>query len=342
MLPMLDAWTNVFRSPGTRTTGNGPQKYAITGPGWAGGELPPGVTEIKAPTNLVWIVGRIHTDGTPDDLAEVRALEDRLALVPLGALGRSYAPPEGEVDSSIDMKTAVRNLVDALDPVTFFDILAETMKANPPAAADAPMVARLARLGIVAGKPFDATALSAAASTALDDVPKAAQAKIKAHADDAGTQTAAQEHGTGRAESGFSVEELVAEFRALRASVILLWTEEQVTVGADEIEELIRFNEAIDQALSETITFFSEQVNRARNLLLGMLGHDMRNPLNAIQMTASNLATLNAGTEVSEAASRLIRSGASMKALLDDLVDFNRTKLGLGINIALADHGRLG
>jgi signal transduction histidine kinase len=68
-----------------------------------------------------------------------------------------------------------------------------------------------------------------------------------------------------------------------------------------------------------------------------MLGHDMRNPLNTIQLTASYLAALNAGEEVSEAASRLIRSGASMKALLDDLVDFNRTKLGLGINIALAN-----
>ena len=103
------------------------------------------------------------------------------------------------------------------------------------------------------------------------------------------------------------------------------------------LEDVIRFNEAIDQALAESIGFFSEQVDQARNLLLGMLGHDMRNPLNTIQMTASYLAALNAGAEVSEAASRLIRSGASMKALLDDLVDFNRTKLGLGINIALAN-----
>jgi signal transduction histidine kinase len=108
---------------------------------------------------------------------------------------------------------------------------------------------------------------------------------------------------------------------------------------ADDInlEDVIRFNEAIDQALAESIGFFSEQVERSRNLLLGMLGHDMRSPLNAIQMTASYLAALNAGAEVSEAASRLIRSGASIKALVDDLVDFNRTKLGLGINITLAN-----
>ena len=149
-------------------------------------------------------------------------------------------------------------------------------------------------------------------------------------------ETAAQTHAVLRARSGFDINQLASEYRALRTSVLCLWT--QACPPDDlNLEDVIRFNEAIDQALSESITFFSEQVNRARNLLLGMLGHDMRNPLNAIQMTASNLATLNAGTEVSEAASRLIRSGASMKALLDDLVDFNRTKLGLGINIALAD-----
>ena len=129
---------------------------------------------------------------------------------------------------------------------------------------------------------------------------------------------------------------LASEYRALRASVLHLWAE---SCQPDDInlEDVIRFNEAIDQALVESIGFFSEQVERSRNLLLGMLGHDMRNPLNAIQMTASYLAALNAGAEVSEAAFRLIRSGASINALLDDLVDFNRTKLGLGINITLAN-----
>ncbi len=100
---------------------------------------------------------------------------------------------------------------------------------------------------------------------------------------------------------------------------------------------MIRFNEAIDQALSESVGFFSEEVEQARNLLFGMLGHDMRTPLHTIQMTASYLAALNDGQEVSDAARRLIRSGARMQALLDDLCDFNRTKLGLGINIVRSD-----
>jgi signal transduction histidine kinase len=103
-----------------------------------------------------------------------------------------------------------------------------------------------------------------------------------------------------------------------------------------DLDDVIRFNEAIDQALAESVTFFSTQAEQNRNLLLGMLGHDMRNPLQAIQVTASYLAALNAGERVSGAASRLIRSGARMQALLDDLTDFNRTKLGLGINVTPA------
>jgi len=148
-------------------------------------------------------------------------------------------------------------------------------------------------------------------------------------------ETAAETHAVLRAKSGLDINQLVAEYRALRASVLRQWMD----ACPDELslDDIVRFNEAIDQAIAESIAFFSAQVEEARNLLLGMLGHDMRSPLSTIQMTAKYLAALNAGDEVSLAASRLIRSGASMKALLDDLVDFSRTKLGLGINITLAN-----
>jgi signal transduction histidine kinase len=147
-------------------------------------------------------------------------------------------------------------------------------------------------------------------------------------------ETAAQTHAVLRAQSGLDINQLAAEYRALRASVLRLWEQNSPTV-LEEFGDVIRFNEAIDQALAESIKFFSMQVDQSRNLLLGTLGHDMRNPLNAIVMTASNLASLHAGEDVSEAATVLIRSGASIKALLDDLVDFNRTKLGVGLNITL-------
>jgi signal transduction histidine kinase len=146
------------------------------------------------------------------------------------------------------------------------------------------------------------------------------------------TETAAQTHALLRARSGFNINQLAAEYRALRASVLRLWMDECEPEAPDR-GDIIRFNEAIDQALAESVSFFSVQVDQNRNLLLGMLGHDLRSPLQAIRMTASYLAALNAGERVSDAAARLIRSGSRMQALLDDLTDFNRTRLGLGINV---------
>lgn len=149
-------------------------------------------------------------------------------------------------------------------------------------------------------------------------------------------ETAAQTHAVLRARGGFDINQLVAEYRALRSSVLRLWMD-AAPLGELGVEDMIRFNEAIDQAIAESVDFFHAAVERYRNLLLGMLGHDMRNPLNAIIMTSSHLASLNAGETVTRAAARLIRSGASMQALLDDLTDFNRTNLGLGLNVIPSD-----
>ncbi|MCO4880263.1 sensor histidine kinase [Paraburkholderia caribensis] len=147
------------------------------------------------------------------------------------------------------------------------------------------------------------------------------------------TETAAQTHALLRARAGFDINQLAAEYRALRASVLRLWMDDCVP-EPPQLDDIIRFNEAIDQAIAESIGFFSAQVELSRNLLLGMLGHDMRGPLQAILATASYLAALNDGERVSRAADRMIRSGARMQALLDDLTDFNRTSLGLGIKVA--------
>ncbi len=145
--------------------------------------------------------------------------------------------------------------------------------------------------------------------------------------------TAAQTHALLRARSGFDINQLAAEYRALRASVLRLWVDD-CEPQVPHLDDMIRFNEAIDQAVAESVGFFSEQVDQARNLFLGVLGHDMRSPLQTIQMTALYLARLNAGEQVTGAASRLINSGARMQALLNDMLDFNRTKLGVQIDIA--------
>jgi signal transduction histidine kinase len=146
-------------------------------------------------------------------------------------------------------------------------------------------------------------------------------------------ETAAQTHGFLRAQSGFDIKQMASEYRALRASVLRLWMD-ACQPNPPNLEDMMRFNEAIDQALAESIAFFSDKVDEARNLLLGTLGHDMRTPLLAIRLTAAYLSRLNAGEKVTQAASRLINSGARINALLDELVEYNRAKLGLGIRIS--------
>ncbi len=177
LFPMLDGWTTVFENPGKRTTGTGPQQYAITGPGWTG-SLPAGVKEYKSPTSMVWILGRIYCTGTPKDYAAVHKMQDECSLVPLSSYGKPYTPPSGEVDPNIDMKTPTRDQVNAMDANSYFTLMAKLMKDNPPAAEDAPMVAKLARIGIIPGQDFDFAKLDPAIQQALQDAPAAGVEKI--------------------------------------------------------------------------------------------------------------------------------------------------------------------
>jgi hypothetical protein len=172
LMPMLDAWTTVFQVPGKRTTGTGAQTYAITGPNWKG-SLPEGVVEYKSPTALVWILGRTYCTGTPEDYKAVHAIQDKYALVPLSAYGKPYTPPKGKVDPQIDMKTPVRDQVDKMEIGAYFNLMASLMKTNPPTKEDAPIVERMAKIGLVPGQNFDISKLDPAIAQALAAVPKA-------------------------------------------------------------------------------------------------------------------------------------------------------------------------
>ncbi len=174
LLPFLDGWTNVFAVPGSRTTGTGAQTFLITGPGWSGA-VPAGMAELKSPTSIVWLLGRIYCAGTPEDYAAVHALQDAFKLQPLSTWGKDYAPPPGKVDPGIDMKTPVRDQVNRLSAGEFLSLLADLMKQNPPAPADAPAFARFRAIGLDAGKSFDAKSLETAmgrapAATLLDRI----------------------------------------------------------------------------------------------------------------------------------------------------------------------------
>jgi hypothetical protein len=186
LMPMLDGWTNVFQVPGKRTTGTKAQKYLITGPGWKG-KVPKGLKQYKSPTGIVWLLGRIYCTGTPQDYAAVHAMQDEISIVPLSAYGKPYTPPAGNVDPGIDMNTPVREQVNALSAEAYFKLLATLMKDNPPAKADAPMIAKMKKIGIVAGKDFDINKLEPAVVKAVQAVPKPAQEKIMVHFKAAGT-----------------------------------------------------------------------------------------------------------------------------------------------------------
>jgi hypothetical protein len=186
LIPLLSGWTDVFQVPGKRTTGDKAQKYLISGPGWTG-KVPEGVTEYKSPTNLVWILGRTYCTGTPEDYKAVHAIQDKYSLVPLSAYGKAYTPPPGKVDPSIDMKTPVRDQVNKLTVEAYFKLLAALMKDNPPAKEDGPMVAKMARLGLVPGKDFEITKLGPGVAKALQGVPKLGQEEIMGYFQKAGT-----------------------------------------------------------------------------------------------------------------------------------------------------------
>ena len=185
----------MFQAPGKRTTGTGPQQYAITVPGW-NGKLPPGMKEYKSPTSIVWVLGRIYCAGTTEDYAAVHALQDQCSAVPLSSYGKPYAPQPGQVDPSLDLETPVRQQVNNLDAATYFNRLALLMKDNPPARADAPILKKMAQLGIVPGQPFNINQLDPAVIQVLQAVPKAAVAKIMAwFRDGAATGNASFQNG---------------------------------------------------------------------------------------------------------------------------------------------------
>ena len=185
LMPMLDAWTNVFSDPGTRTTGDGAKEFAITGPNWTG-SLPIGVSELKSSTNMVWIIGRTYCTGTPEDYKAVYKIQDQYTLKPLSYYGKEYTPPEGHIDNSIDTKTPVRDQVNSLSIEEYFTRLAILMKENPPAKADAGTLQKMAKIGFVPGDEFSLQKLDSSSTKALIDVPQAALETIFAHSKDAG------------------------------------------------------------------------------------------------------------------------------------------------------------
>jgi signal transduction histidine kinase len=148
------------------------------------------------------------------------------------------------------------------------------------------------------------------------------------------SETAAETHAILRHDAGFTIDEMVSEYRALRSSVLRKWLHE-IQGGTDfEIEDMTRFNEGIDQALAESVASYARSVKATRNVFLGILGHDLRTPLGAIQIGAEVLLLdNNLGAKPTMIASRIFTSVKRANKIVTDLLDFTRSQSGTGIPV---------
>ena len=176
LLPMLDMWTDVFASPGWRTTGTEAASFLIAPAGWHG-TVPAGVTRITAPTPHVWIIGRIKTDG-PADYDAVHKIQAGLKVTPLSQWGKAAQPVTAPFDASVDMKTPPKEQVDAMPAAKYFAYAAEVMKLQPPHLTDEPILAQMRRIGFEPGKSFALDSADPAVRKGLDSAPAEAQALI--------------------------------------------------------------------------------------------------------------------------------------------------------------------
>ena len=173
LLPMLDMWTDVFASPGWRTTGTQAGNFLVTAPGWTG-EVPSGFSHIPAPTPYVWVIGRTKTDGSADYPA-VNKIQAGYKVTPLSGWGKPPAQMTVEIDPSVDMKTAPKTQVDTMPAGKYFAYAAELMKLHPPHVTDQPIIAQMKRLGIEPGKSFDINNVDAVIRGALEAAPAEGQ-----------------------------------------------------------------------------------------------------------------------------------------------------------------------
>jgi hypothetical protein len=166
LLPMLDMWTDVFASPGKRTSGTKAGNFAVVPPAWQG-QLPTGVQKIQSPTGYVWVCGRTQANG-PKDYDAVHKVQDGYTVTPLSQWGKAPQPVKAVIDPSLDMKTPPLDQVNKMPAGAFFKYGAELMKANPPHVTDWSILDRLKRIGIEAGKNFDYEKLDASVRQALE------------------------------------------------------------------------------------------------------------------------------------------------------------------------------
>jgi hypothetical protein len=183
MLPMLDMWTDVFASPGSRTTGTQAANFLVIPPGWRPDlkdrlieefKLPKDTLRIDAPTPYVWIIGRTKTDG-PKDYDAVHKIQAGYKVTPLSRWGKAPEPVQVKIDPTVDMKTPPKIQVDTMSAGKFFAYAAELLKLHPPHITDQPIIAMMKKIGVEPGKSFDMEKVDPSVKKGLESVPEDAQ-----------------------------------------------------------------------------------------------------------------------------------------------------------------------
>ena len=210
---MLDAYTNVFASPGKRTTGTAEGNFLITGPDFTG-TVPAGMKQIKAPTNMVWILGRTQTNSPTDGATTVKKIQDGYHLTPLSKWGSAYTPDKNIVDTTIT-KTPPPVLVENMDVESFFNKLNQLIAKNPPASEDAALLSKISAIDIGAGKQFNLANYDAETQTKLKAIPASFHQQMR----EAAGKTGTLENGWNVTRSGLGSYGTNYQMRALIALI---------------------------------------------------------------------------------------------------------------------------
>src|SRR5215213_3464886 len=147
-------------------------------------------------------------------------------------------------------------------------------------------------------------------------------------------ENAAERHALARVKMGLSSRQVISEFRALRATVIRLWQHDSIAIDQVSFYDLTRFNESIDQTLTEAAARYTEEMNKSRELFLGILGHDLRNPLSAISGIAELQLLSKTPDRHAYFASQILICAGHMSHMITDLIELTRVRLGTGLSIS--------
>lgn len=175
VLQFMNAYSDVFFAPGSRTTGTKKQRYIIAGPEWEGKGLR-GVKTIKSSTNLVWMIGRTQVNSPEDGEEFVSKIQDGYKITPLSKIDTNYKPPRGKVRRGISKRPPVFQIAE-MDIETFFNRMNKLLADNPH--SDRMAKKKFRKIKVCAGKKFSLKEFDEETARELRKIPKMVHAEFR-------------------------------------------------------------------------------------------------------------------------------------------------------------------